>query len=105
MTEVLVVLCTFPHGESARQIGAALVEKQVAACVNLLPVVMSIYQWEGKTCEEAEVLAVIKTTRAAYPELQAALLAVHPYETPEVVALPVVDGSPGYLEWVMGINR
>lgn len=98
--EVLVVLCTFPDEERARQIGALLVERQVAACVNVMPGLRSIYRWEGKVHDEAEALAVIKTTRAAYPALEAVLLEAHPYDTPEVLALPVAAGSEAYLSWV-----
>ncbi|MFC7338246.1 divalent-cation tolerance protein CutA [Haloferula chungangensis] len=100
--EVMVVLCTFPDFEKARQIGAALVERQVAACINLLPAVTSIYRWKGKVVEEGEVLGVIKTTAEAYPALEAAILELHPYDTPEVLALPVWRGAEAYLKWVAG---
>ena len=96
--EPVVVLCTFPDLDQARQIGAALVERQVAACVNLLPGVESIYRWEGKVERAGEVLGVIKTTR--YPELEAAIRELHPYEVPEILALPVVAGLPAYLAWL-----
>lgn len=99
-TEALIVLCTFPSDTEARQIGAALVEKQVAACVNLLPGVTSIYRWQGKINEDAEVLAVIKTTRSVYPKLESLIREWHPYEVPEVVALPVEEGSAAYLNWL-----
>ena len=99
-SEVLVVLCTFPDEGVARQIGAVLIEKQVAACVNLLPPVRSIYRWEGKVEDETEVLAVIKTTAEGYAALEAALLELHPYDTPEVIAVPGVAGSEAYLRWV-----
>ena len=89
MENARVVLCTFPDLEQARQIGAALVERQVAACVNLLPGVESIYRWEGKVERAGEVLAILKTTR--YDELEAAIRELHPYEVPEVLALPVAD--------------
>jgi len=95
-----VVLCTFPDEEKARQIGAVLVERQVAACVNVLPGLRSIYRWEGRVHDEAEVLAVIKTTRGAYPRLEAEILERHPYDTPEVLALPVEAGAEAYLKWV-----
>ena len=77
-----------------------LVEKQVAACVNLVPGVRSIFRWEGKIDEEAEVLAVIKTTRGGYAALESAILELHPYDTPEVLAIPVEAGTAGYLKWV-----
>lgn len=98
--EVMVVLCTFPDLDQARQIGAALVERQVAACVNLLPGVESIYRWQGRVERAGEVLALFKTTR--YPELEAALRELHPYEVPEILALPVAAGLPAYLEWLAG---
>ena len=96
--EPMVVLCTFPDLDQARQIGAALVERQVAACVNLLPGVESIYRWEGKVERAGEVLAIIKTTR--YPDLEAAVRELHPYEVPEIIALPVVAGLAAYLGWM-----
>ena len=77
-----------------------LVERQHAACVNLVPGVESVYRWEGQVETAGEVLAVIKTTRAAYPALEAVLREEHPYEVPEVLALPVAVGSEAYLEWV-----
>lgn len=96
--EAVVVLCTFPDLDQARQIGAALVERQVAACVSILPGVESIYRWEGKVERAGEVLAVMKTAR--YAELEAAVRELHPYEVPEILALPVKAGLPGYLEWL-----
>lgn len=94
----VVVLCTFPDPDQARQIGAALVERQVAACVNLLPGVESIYRWQGKVERAGEVLALIKTTR--YPDLEAAIKELHPYEVPEILALPASAGLPAYLAWL-----
>jgi periplasmic divalent cation tolerance protein len=98
MENAVVVLCTFPDLDQARQIAAALVERQVAACVNLLPGVESIYRWEGKVERASEVLAVIKTTR--YADLEAAIRELHPYEVPEILALPVAAGLPEYLKWL-----
>jgi periplasmic divalent cation tolerance protein len=96
--EALVVLCTFPDLDQARQIGAVLVERQVAACINLLPGVHSIYRWQGKVEQAGEVLAIIKTTR--YPELEAALRELHPYQLPEILALPLAGGLEAYLQWI-----
>ena len=98
MENAVVVLCTFPDLDQARQIGAALVERQVAACVNLLPGVESIYRWEGKVERANEVLGLIKTTR--YAELEAAIRELHPYEVPEILALPVGAGSESYIGWL-----
>ena len=100
MTEVLLVFCTFPDAEKARQIGTHLVAMQYAACVNLLPGVESIYRWEGKVHNETEVLAVFKTARIAFAQLSGELKKLHPYDQPEIVALPVADGDAGYLGWV-----
>jgi len=105
MTEALVVLCTFPSGDEARQIGTHLVERQYAACINILPPVESIYHWEGKVCKEQEVMALIKTTRQAFPVLSRELAAMHPYDEPEIIALPVADGSAGYLAWLADRSR
>lgn len=103
--QVLLVLCTFPDEERARQIGTVLVERQLAACVNLVPRMTAIYRWEGQTCEESEVLALLKTTTGCFDELREALEALHPYEVPEILALPVAGGSEGYLGWVTGAVR
>lgn len=105
MTDVMVVFCTFPDAEKARQIGTHLVERQYAACVNLLPRGESIYQWDGKTCNESETMAVIKTTRKAFELLSRELRVLHPYDQPEIIALPVADGDAGYLQWVEGQVR
>jgi periplasmic divalent cation tolerance protein len=99
---VLVVLCTFPDRDQARQIGTALVERQLVACVNLVPEIESIYRWEGKICREGEVLGVMKTVAGRFEALREAIEELHPYERPEVLALPVEAGSEGYLKWVRG---
>ncbi|MFD0892501.1 divalent-cation tolerance protein CutA [Luteolibacter ambystomatis] len=98
--ELLIVLCTFPDPEQARQIGTALVETQLAACVNLLPGVESIYRWQGQIETSAEVLAVFKTTRGAFPAFEEALTDLHPYEVPEILALEPADASAAYAAWV-----
>lgn len=99
-TEVVVVFCTFPEQEVARQIGTTLVERQLAACVNLIPGIASIYRWQDELKCDPEVLAVIKTTIDAYPELEATLRKLHPYEVAEVLALPVAAGSAPFMAWV-----
>lgn len=91
---------TFPTIESARQIGTLLVGKQLAACVNLLPKVESIYLWEGKMKHDAEVLAMLKTTQSRFGQLEAAVRELHPYANPEIIALGVTQGSEDYLNWV-----
>jgi periplasmic divalent cation tolerance protein len=100
MSELRIVLCTFPDTETARQIGTSLVEKQLAACVNLVPAVESIYRWQGKTETSSEALAIFKTTEAAYPAFAAALAAAHPYEVPEIIALEPCDVGESYATWL-----
>ena len=100
MTDILVVLCTFPDREQARQIGTILVESQLAACVNLCPSVESIYRWEGKMEQATEVLALIKTTREGFAALEEALLKLHPYDVPEIVALAPEAVHELYAAWV-----
>ncbi len=99
-SDFLVILMTAPGLESARQIARALVEKRLAACVNLLPGVTSIYRWEGQVQEDAEVLLICKTRRARLAALQEEVKAIHPYQVPEILALPVAAGSEAYLNWV-----
>jgi len=98
--EVILVFCTFPDVETARQIGTTLVESQLAACVNLLPGVESIYRWQGAVERAAEVLAVFKTTCTCLPALERELHAQHPYDTPEFVALLPESVSERYGAWV-----
>lgn len=103
--EVLVCLCTCPDVELARTLGLALVDERLAACVQLLPGVESIYRWEGAVETGAEILLIIKSTRGRFSDLQARLAALHPYKVPELVALPAVAGLPAYLHWVTDSTR
>jgi periplasmic divalent cation tolerance protein len=96
----LVVFSTFPDADTAARVARTLVDDRLAACVNLLPMVRSIYRWEGKVCDEAETLAVIKTTTERYAALSARITELHPYQVPEVIALPLVGGHPPYLAWL-----
>jgi uncharacterized protein involved in tolerance to divalent cations len=98
--EVILVCINFPNRESARRIGTALIEKQLAACVNIIPEVESIYQWKGEVKTEIEVMAIVKTTASRYKQLEAYVLENHPYDVPEVIGLPLSQGSESYLNWV-----
>lgn len=100
MTEAIVVLVTAPGPEKAAEIARALVEERLAACGNVVPGLRSIYRWEGKVQDDPEALLVLKTTRPRFEALRARVLALHPYEVPEVIALPVEAGSAPYLEWI-----
>lgn len=99
MSEILVI-SSFPDRKTARQIGTNLVEKQLAACVNVLPSVESIYRWEGKIESAEEVLAFIKSTTARYADLEAEIHRMHPYEVPEIIVIAISTGLPEYLGWI-----
>ena len=98
--DVLVVLSTVPPDERGAALARALVDERLAACVNLVPGLRSIYRWAGAVQDDAETLAIIKTTRGRLPALLARLPALHPYEVPEAIALPVTAGHLPYLAWV-----
>jgi periplasmic divalent cation tolerance protein len=97
---VIVVLVTCPGQEVGEKIARALVEDGLAACVNVVPSLTSIYRWEGKVRRDAEILLVIKTARRKLAALSRRVKALHPYSVPEVIALSVVAGSDPYLAWV-----
>jgi periplasmic divalent cation tolerance protein len=99
--EALVVLVTAPDPETAAQLGRTLVEERLAACANLLPQLRSIYRWQNEVQDEAETLLLIKTTTAVQVRLTQRVLQLHPYETPEIIALPIVAGSDDYLRWLV----
>jgi periplasmic divalent cation tolerance protein len=101
MSDVLLILCTFPDPGQARQIGTVLVEAQLAACVNLLPAVESIYHWQGKVETATETLAIFKTTAAAFPAFEKMLTDLHPYEVPEIIALEPAQIAAPYRAWLL----
>jgi len=99
--QFIVVLITAPSPEVGEQIAAALLEQKLAACVNILPAVQSIYTWQGTVQNDREVLLVVKSRAALFAErLVPAVKAVHPYEVPEIIALPILMGSQSYLDWI-----
>ena len=98
--EVLLVLTNLPDRDSAQRVAEALIENRSAACVNILAACTSVYRWQGKIESASEIPLLIKTTRTAYPRLEATIRAHHPYELPEIIAVPIDMGFPGYLQWV-----
>ena len=96
----LVVLTTFPDAETAARIARTLVEERLAACVNLVATVRSIYRWQGAINDDAESLAIFKTTAERCDALRARIVALHPYEVPEVIAFAIAEGHEPYLAWV-----
>lgn len=98
--EVLLVLTNLPDREAALKLANALIEQKAAACVNVLGACTSVYRWEGKVENAEEIPLLIKTTAARYAALEALIRRLHPYELPEIIAVPVARGLPGYLQWV-----
>jgi periplasmic divalent cation tolerance protein len=99
-TDALVVLTTVENHQDGERIAGLLVERELAACVQILPPMVSIYRWQGAVERASEVLLLIKTTRAAYPQLETTIKENHPYQTPEIIALAVEAGSGEYLSWL-----
>lgn len=99
-TDTIVVYTTCETQAQAVDIANTLMAQQVAACVNILPQVLSVYQWKGERQQAGECLLMIKTSAGRYPALEQAILDCHPYEVPEIIALPVVAGHQPYLDWV-----
>jgi periplasmic divalent cation tolerance protein len=100
-----LVMCTCPNNTVAAEVATALIEQDLAACVNRLPGVKSWYRWEGRLNQDEEVLLLIKTVRARYPALESTIRKLHPYEVPEIIAIPITAGSEAYLAWVSDSTR
>ena len=100
MTDKIVVLSTCANEEEAERLGRALLEQRLAACVSVVPGIRSMYHWKGAIESAAECLLLIKTSREQFPNVSTTLQKAHSYELPEVLALPVLDGSVTYLEWM-----
>jgi periplasmic divalent cation tolerance protein len=100
MTDKRIVLTTAGSEEEARKIARHLVENGMAACVNIVPQITSIYRWQGKIEEAGEWLLVVKTTAAAFEKVRESIVQLHSYELPECICLTIEDGSPEYLRWI-----
>lgn len=100
MTDTKLVFTSTGSHEEARSIARALVERRLAACVNIVPQIESIYRWRENVDETQEWLLVIKTTSSAFERVRDAVKELHSYELPECICLPIEDGSPGYLSWI-----
>jgi periplasmic divalent cation tolerance protein len=98
--EPQIVLCTVPDEGAAKQIAAALVEERLAACVNIIPGITSVYRWQDAVETAAELLLIIKTNAAVYPRLEDRIRILHPYELPEIIAVSPAGGLPDYFEWI-----
>jgi periplasmic divalent cation tolerance protein len=100
MTDARVVLVTVPSREEGERIAEAIVGEGLAACVNIVGPIRSIYRWQGKLCRDDEHLLIVKTRRDRYGELEARILDLHPYEVPEVISLAIQEGAAPYLSWI-----
>ena len=98
--EARFVYITCGSKEDARRIGRAIVEKRLAACANIIDGMESIYHWEDKIESDQECILIFKTTAAEYPQLEKTVLALHPYDVPCIIALPILAGQPAYLNWI-----
>ena len=101
----VVVLITAPSRPEAKKIAQALVKEKLAACVNLIASVQSIYEWQGKICDDREVLMVCKSRKALFSQLVQRVQALHSYTVPEIIALPIEAGSSDYLQWIREVTR
>jgi periplasmic divalent cation tolerance protein len=99
-TQFVIVLTTFPAEEDAGPLAQALVDERLAACVNILPVMQSVYAWEGATEHADERQVLIKTTRARLAEVEARVSELHPYDVPEFVVIPIITGTRDYFSWL-----
>jgi periplasmic divalent cation tolerance protein len=100
----IVVLITAPSVEAANQLAQGLLAQKLAACVNIVPAVRSLYIWGGKINDEAEVLLVVKSRANLFNRLESAVKTIHPYDVPEILALPVLMGSADYLAWIEDVT-
>lgn len=96
----IVILCTCPDETAADRITAALVDEHLAACVNRIPGLVSTYRWQGTVCRDSEFLLLIKTTSERFDAIREHIVALHPYELPEVIAVDIDRGLPAYLDWI-----
>ena len=100
MTDKVVILVTAASKKECRKIARHLVESKLAACVNITQPIESIYRWEGKITSDSEYQLFIKSTRELFPEIKAAISHLHSYHTPEIICLPIIEGSRNYLQWI-----
>src|SRR5512140_3199107 len=105
MTDAVVVLVTAPSADKAAELARTLVEERLAACGNVLPGLRSIYRWEGKVHDEPEALLLLKSRAALFEALRERIVALHPYQVPEVLRLDVAAGHPPYLQWIIDSVR
>jgi periplasmic divalent cation tolerance protein len=100
MNEFIVIFCTISSKNDAKKIAQELVQKKLAACVNIIEGLTSVYEWKNELCTENECLMIIKSKRALFEEIKKEIVSLHPYEVPEIISLPITDGLDTYLNWI-----
>jgi periplasmic divalent cation tolerance protein len=105
MSEIGIVFMTAARREEAELLARALVEKRLAACVQIISDIRSVYWWQGRVCDEPETLCMAKTTAACFDELSAEVKRLHSYDVPEIVFVPIADASPEYRQWIVRETR
>ncbi|MCX7679339.1 MAG: divalent-cation tolerance protein CutA [Spirochaetes bacterium] len=103
-TNEIVILCTVPNEVVAENIARMLVENKIAACVNIVPNLVSIYSWKGQVCRDSELLCIIKSKAELFEKIETAIKSVHPYEIPEIIALPIIKGHAPYISWIYDVT-
>ena len=105
MSDYMVIFITTSSIDEAKKLGRTLVEEKLVACSNILSPVHSIYQWKGKLCEDEEVMIVLKTKRDLFRQIELRVKELHSYDVPEIIAIPIIEGSEDYLSWVESGTR
>jgi len=100
MTDKIVVLVTASNVRECKRIARRLLDERLIACANVVPLIRSLYRWKGKIADEKECLMILKSSRELFPRLRAEVEKLHTYSVPEVIALPIIDGAPNYLNWI-----
>ena len=100
MTDKVVIMVTAVSRRECRKIARRLIEEKLAACVSITQSIQSVYRWEGKIDQSKEFLMLIKTTRNLFPQIKVEIAQIHSNHTPEIICLPIIDGSPNYLQWI-----
>ena len=103
-TSAIIIFITASSSEEAQKIATALVEEKLVACVNIIPQIKSIYWWEGKVCQDDEVMLISKTKQSLFTTLMDRVKAMHSYEVPEIISFPISEGSPEYLHWIENVT-
>ncbi len=104
-TEYIVLFCTVPGREVANAVADTLVGRGLAACVNIIPGLLSVYTWKGEICRDEEMLCVIKSRASLFSSIEGAIREVHPYEVPEIISLPILQGHASYLRWIEDVTK